>query len=122
MLLAERIIERCATEPHQEHIDKVTDLVWRMCVSYRGLNRVTNPFEYPIGRCDDAIEDVGDGTQYVYFVSVDSANGYHQIKVRRCDREKLAFFSPDDEKYTWSVHMQNACNATRGHDALPHDL
>ena len=83
---------------------------------------MTNPFEYPIGRCDDAIEDVGDGTQYVYFVSVDSANGYHQIKVRRCDREKLAFFSPDDEKYTWSVHMQNACNATRGHDALPHDL
>ena len=97
VLLAEGMIERCATggwgspivlapKPHQEHVDEVTELVWRMCVSYRGLNRVTNPFEYPIGRCDDAIEDVGDGTQYVYFVSVDSANGYHQIKVRRCDR------------------------------------
>ena len=30
-----------------------------MCISYRGLNKITNPFEYPISRCDVVIEDVG---------------------------------------------------------------
>ena len=68
-----------------------------------GLNRVTNPFEYPIGRCDDAIKDFSDGTQYVYFVSVDFVQGYHQIRVRAYDEDKLAFFALDDEKHTWEV-------------------
>ena len=68
-------------------------------------------FEYPIGRCDDAIEDVGDGTQYVWFISVDSAQGYHQIRVRACDKDKLAFFAPDDEKYTWEVMPFGPTNA-----------
>ena len=54
-LLANEWIERCATggwgsplvlapKPHQEIIEDIDDLVWRMCVSYRGLNKVTNPF------------------------------------------------------------------------------
>jgi len=122
VLLAEGLIERCATggwrspivlapKPYQEHVNMVEDLIWRFCVSHRGLNRITNPFEYPIVRCDDTIEDVGDGTQYVYFMSVDSVQGYHQIKVRRCDKEKLAFLSPDDEKYTWSLMPFGPTNA-----------
>jgi hypothetical protein len=36
-----------AAKPHQEHIDDITDFIWRMCVSYRCLNQVTIPFEYP---------------------------------------------------------------------------
>ena len=107
VLLANKLISKCtkggwgspvvlAPKPHQEHINEVEELIWRMCISYRGLNRVTNPFEYPIGRCDDSIEDVGDGTQYVYFISVDSAQGYHQIRVQACDKDKLAFFAPDN--------------------------
>ena len=72
-------------------------------VSYRGLSRVTNPFEYPIGRCDNAIEDVGDGTDYIWYIYLDSASGYNQVQVRKSDREKLAFFAMDNEKYTWNV-------------------
>ena len=49
-----------APKPHQEGIDDIDQFVWRMCVSYRGLNKSTNPFEYPIGRWDSAIEDLGD--------------------------------------------------------------
>ena len=122
VLLANGLISKCtrggwgspvvlAPKPHQEHINEVEMLIWRMCVSYRGLNRVTNPFKYPIGRCDDAIEDVGNGTQYVYFIIVDSAQGYHQIRVRECDKDKLAFFAPDDEKYTWEVMPFGPTNA-----------
>ena len=35
-------------------------------MSYRVLNRVTLDFEYPIGRCDTAIDDLG-GCQGIYF-------------------------------------------------------
>ena len=51
-----------APKPPQEGISDVKDFVWRICVSYRGLNKVTNPFEYPIGRCDSAIKDLGDAS------------------------------------------------------------
>ena len=44
-----------AAKPHQEHIENIEDFVWRMCVSYHGLNKVTRPFEYPIPQCDDTI-------------------------------------------------------------------
>ena len=51
-------IERCkgpwgihialVAKAHQEHIENIEDFVWLMCVSYRGLDKVTRPFEYPI--------------------------------------------------------------------------
>ena len=66
-----------APKPHQEQINDIKDFIWRMCVSYRGLNKVTNPFEYPIGRCDAAIEDLGDGSGFLYFISLDCAQGYN---------------------------------------------
>ena len=46
-----------ASKMHQESIDDINDFVWRMCVSYRNLSIVTQPFEYLIGRYDTAIED-----------------------------------------------------------------
>ena len=48
----------------------------------------------------------------MYFMSVDSAQGYHHIKVRRCDKDKLAFSSSDDEKYAWSVMPFGSTNAS----------
>ena len=92
-----------ALKPHQEHVLQIEDFIWRICVSYRGLNKVTNPFEYPIVRCDAAIEDLGDGNGFLYFISLDAAQGYNQIKVKKDDTQKLAFFAPDNKKYTFSV-------------------
>ena len=37
-----------AAKPHQEDITDITKFIWRMCVSYRILNSVKKPFEYPI--------------------------------------------------------------------------
>ena len=34
-----------ASKPHQETIVNIENFVWRICVSYRRLNRVTYPFE-----------------------------------------------------------------------------
>ena len=89
-----------APKPHQEEITDIKDFVWRMYVSYRALNKVTAPFEYHIGRCDDAIENLGDGAGKLYFISIDYAQGYHQIRVWCQDQEKLSFFGPDEKKYT----------------------
>ena len=88
VVLANDLISKCfssgwgspvvlASKSHQEHINDVEEFIWRICISYRGLNIVTNLFEYPIGQFDDDIEDVGDRTQYIWFISVDSAQGYH---------------------------------------------
>ena len=67
--------------------------------SYRRLNQVTLPFEYPIPRCDDAINDFGDSNSRLYFISLDNKTGYHQIGVRYADQSKLAFFGPDGKVY-----------------------
>jgi hypothetical protein len=39
----------------------------------------------------------------LYFIALDNMTGYHQIRVRHRDQEKLAFFAPDDHKYCWPV-------------------
>ncbi len=74
-----------------------------MCVSYRRLNQVTLPFEYPIPRCDDAIDNFGDSAGRLFFIALDNKTGYHQFRVPFQDQEKLALFAPDDKKWCWPV-------------------
>ena len=89
-----------------------------MCVSYRALNKIINPFEYPIGRCDDAVENLGDGAGRLYFITVDCAQGYHQIKVWYMDQDKLAFFAPYGKKYTYTVMPFGPVNAPSFYTAM----
>ena len=58
-------------KPHQEHIENIDAFVWKMCVSYRKLNAVTKPFEFPIPRYDDAIAIIDTESQFVWIVSLD---------------------------------------------------
>ena len=74
-----------------------------MCVSYRGLNRVTKIFAFRISRCDTSVEDMGDHVGILFFISLDAKSGFHHIKVRLVDREKLAFFGPDGKMHTYCV-------------------
>jgi hypothetical protein len=107
-----------APKPHQEHIDNISDFVWRMCASYRKLNSVTLPFACPIPRCDDAIDDFGDGVGRLWFVSLDAYQGYHQIRVCFLDRDKLVFFGPDGKKYTFKVMLFGPTNAPAVYTAM----
>ena len=100
-----------AAKPHQEHVLDIKEFVWRLCVSYRGLNRVTKLFEYPIPRCDIAVTIFESGSGRMWIITVDAKQGYHQIKVRECDVEKLAFFGPDDKKYAFTVMPFGPVNA-----------
>ena len=92
-----------AVKPHQENITDITKFIWRMCVSYRKLNSVTKPFEYPIPRCNDAITIIMVGSTVMWIITVDARQGYHQVSVNSIDREKLSFFAPDHKKYTFKV-------------------
>jgi hypothetical protein len=107
-----------APKPHQEHIDDINKFIWRMCVSYRQLNAITKPFEYPIPRCDDAITILIVGGKAIYIITVDARQGYHQVAVRLLDQEKLAFFAPDNKKYTWKVMPFGPTNAPAFYTAM----
>ena len=100
-----------APKPHQEHIEDIDDFIWRMCVSYRGLNRVTKPFAYPIPRCNDAIGSLNLGPGTIFIITVDARQGYHQVKVKEGDKDKLAFFAPNGKKYTYKVMPFGPMNA-----------
>ena len=64
------------------------DGVWRMCVDYRALNRITVKNRYPLPRIDDLI-DQPESAQY--FTKLDLKSGYHQVRVREEDTWKTAF-------------------------------
>ena len=100
-----------AAKPHQEQVSDIKDFVWRLCISYRGLNRVTKIFEYPIPRCDVAVTLFASGSGKMWIITVDAKQGYHQIKVKESDVEKLAFFGPDNRKYAFTVMPFGPVNA-----------
>jgi len=111
-----------AAKPHQEHIENIEDFIWRMCASYRKLNSVTKPFQYPIPQCDDAISIMVVGANCIWIITVDARQGYHQVSVRKIDREKLAFFAPDYKKYTFKVMPFGPTNAPPFYTCMMHQL
>ena len=111
-----------APKPHQEDKVDIKDFVWRLCVSYRGLNRVTKSFMFPIPRCSDSIEDFGDSNGIMSFITLDARQGYHQISVRYCDQEKLAFFTPNGSKKTSVVIPFGPKNAPSFYTAMMKDF
>ncbi|MGH7955154.1 MAG: reverse transcriptase domain-containing protein [Gloeomargaritales cyanobacterium] len=51
-------------------------------------------------------------------MSVDARQGFHQILVRDCDQEKLAFFAPDGKKYTFVVMPFGPMNGPATYTAM----
>ena len=82
------------------------------------LNGVTKSFEYPIPKCSDSIEDFGEFSGKIYFISLDARSGYHQIRVRNVDQEKLAFFTPDGKTKTFKVMPFGPKNAPAFYTAM----
>ena len=74
-----------AAKPHQENVDDINDFIWRMCVSYRALNRITKPFNYPIPRCDVSIYLLENGSATIYIITLDARQGYYQVAVKYSD-------------------------------------
>ncbi|GBG89433.1 hypothetical protein CBR_g49224 [Chara braunii] len=64
----------------------------RMCIDYRGLNRITRKNAYPLPRIDDLLDAAG-GCKA--FSKIDLKSGYHQIEVDPADQHKTAFKTRD---------------------------
>ncbi|CAI7887071.1 unnamed protein product [Closterium sp. NIES-53] len=60
----------------------------RMCVDYRGLNKITVKNQYPLPQIDELFEQVGEAR---YFSKLDLRSGYHQVRIQSEDIPKTAF-------------------------------
>ena len=100
-----------AAKPHQETLEDIKKCVWCIYVSYRDLKKITKLYKYPIPHCDISITIFEIGSTCICFITVDAKQGHHQIYVRECDVEKLAFFSPDNKEYRFTVMPFGPVNA-----------
>ena len=63
----------------------------RLCVDYRRLNAITVSDKYPMPRIEDLIHQAKNTK---FMTTLDMRAGYHQVKVRECDKDKTAFTTP----------------------------
>jgi hypothetical protein len=109
-----------APKPHQEHVEDIKDYVWRFCVNYILLNKITRPAQYPIPRCDDAVM-YGFG-EAMFFILLDAFSGYHQIRLSLLSMAKTAFFAPRGRKYCFAVMPFGLRNCPVIFLSMMHDL
>ena len=67
---------------------KKKDGSMRLCIDYRILNKVTIKNKYPLPRIDDLMDQLVGARVYS---KIDLRSGYHQIKLKDEDMQKMAF-------------------------------
>ena len=67
---------------------KKMDRIFRLCIDYRELNKVTIRNQYPLPRINDLFDQL-QGAKV--FSKIDLRSGYHQLKIRSEDVPKTAF-------------------------------
>ena len=67
---------------------KNKDGSFRLCIDYRGLNRVTVKNKYLLPRTDELVDQLHGAK---WFSKIDLASGYHQIPIEPSDVRKTAF-------------------------------
>ncbi|GJR08166.1 putative reverse transcriptase domain-containing protein [Tanacetum coccineum] len=67
---------------------KKKDRLFRMCIDYRELNKLTVKNRYQLPRIDDLFDQLQGSSVYS---KIDLRSGYHQLRVRKEDISKTAF-------------------------------
>jgi len=91
-LLAHGLIQK-SSSPFGANIlfAKKKDGGLRMCIDYRGLNKVTIPNRFPLPRIDDLVDRL-QGAKV--FTALDMIAAYHQIKLPKEEVPRTAFRTP----------------------------
>ena len=87
-----------AEKPHQEHVTNIYSSICHVCVSYRKLNEITKPFEFPIPRCDDVISSVCAVSDKILSSALTSARVTIKFKCAKLIKN-AAFFSPNEKNF-----------------------
>ncbi|KAI3821369.1 hypothetical protein L1987_08935 [Smallanthus sonchifolius] len=74
--------------PSQVLFVKKKDAIFRICIDYHELNKVTINNRYPLPRIDDVFDQLQGSSIYS---KIDLRSGYHQLRVRDEDISKTAF-------------------------------
>lgn len=64
---------------------------FRLCVDYRGLNKVTATDTYPLPRIEELMDRVAPAS---YITTMDLCMGYYQVPLAEAHKEKTAFLTP----------------------------
>jgi hypothetical protein len=64
---------------------------WRMCVYFTDLNKACKKDDFPLERVDKIVDDAANSEMLSL---LDMFSGYHQIRVRKEDKEKTSFITP----------------------------
>ena len=91
-LLQQGLVQK-STSPYGSPVlfVKKKDGTLRMCIDFRGLNKITIPNRYPLPRIDDLLDRL-QGAKI--FSSLDLLSAYHQIRLTDEDAPKTAFRTP----------------------------
>lgn len=66
----------------------------RMCVDYRGINKVTVRDNYPLPLIDDCIERLGGKN---FYAVLDLESGFHQVKIEEASKKYTSFVVPNGQ-------------------------
>ena len=91
---------------------------FRLCVDYRGLNKVTLKNRYPIPLMSELKKRLN---RAKIFTKLDLKNGYYFIHMAKGDEPKTAFHTRFG-LYEWKVMLFGLCNAPATFQAMIDDL